>query len=330
MGESTQQYPISISPKTTRRRAMGNTASTPASGSNAPPSMPPDHPNLASAASPPPGCPMHKDESESSTNVLSDPLNPLNNIPALSQSRTSAQQQNILSLERTVSTIPRSRSNSDLTKAAGACPVVHDAASGKDNGNGKGKRKDTAAPRDAVAIATETAEAEGADNWVYPSPQQFYNALARKGKEAPEESIDMMVHIHNFLNERAWQEVARWEDKRSPNERIELARFEGRPSDLSPKARLHLFLGKVFPTAYNSTPPFDRHDWFIRRTQDGSFQRYVIDYYSCPDDDEGNPVFSLDVRPAVDSPGAVYERMTEWARLKKETWLKSASSGTTA
>lgn len=47
----------------------------------------------------------------------------------------------------------------------------------------------------------------------------------------------------------------------------------------------------------------------------------VIDYYSLPDDADGNPVFSLDVRPALDSPAAVQERVAEWWRVKKETWL---------
>lgn len=47
--------------------------------------------------------------------------------------------------------------------------------------------------------------------WEYPSPQQFYNALVRKGWETPEESIEMVVAIHNFLNERAWEEVMAWE-----------------------------------------------------------------------------------------------------------------------
>jgi cytochrome c heme-lyase len=47
--------------------------------------------------------------------------------------------------------------------------------------------------------------------WEYPSPQQFYNALVRKGWETPEEHIETMVDIHNFLNEQAWQEVLKWE-----------------------------------------------------------------------------------------------------------------------
>lgn len=185
---------------------------------------------------------MHNDadststSTSTSTNVPTDTLNPLNNIPDLPQAPTSSSQRGALSLERTFSTIPRSRSNSDASAGkggAGACPVKHDTLDSK----GKGK------------AAAEQQE-EDTETWVYPSPQQFYNALARKGKEAPEESIDMMVHIHNFLNERAWQEVTRWEDRRSPNERIELAKFEGRPQDLSPKARFHLFLGRLFPNTY--------------------------------------------------------------------------------
>jgi cytochrome c heme-lyase len=47
--------------------------------------------------------------------------------------------------------------------------------------------------------------------WEYPSPQQFYHALMRKGWETPTESVEVMVEIHNFLNEKAWEEVRRWE-----------------------------------------------------------------------------------------------------------------------
>jgi cytochrome c heme-lyase len=50
-----------------------------------------------------------------------------------------------------------------------------------------------------------------AGTWEYPSPQQFYNALVRKGWETPEKEIETMVQIHNFLNEKAWEEVQKWE-----------------------------------------------------------------------------------------------------------------------
>lgn len=52
--------------------------------------------------------------------------------------------------------------------------------------------------------------------------------------------------------------------------------------------------------------------------------RYIIDYYSAPDDAEGNPVFSLDVRPALDSVGSIKERI---AVATEETWTTWKSSG---
>jgi hypothetical protein len=36
----------------------------------------------------------------------------------------------------------------------------------------------------------------------------------RKGWETPEEHVETMVEIHNFLNERAWLEVLKWERRR--------------------------------------------------------------------------------------------------------------------
>ena len=48
--------------------------------------------------------------------------------------------------------------------------------------------------------------------WEYPSPQQMYNAMVRKGKisstgEVAEDAVESMVQVHNFLNEGCWQEV---------------------------------------------------------------------------------------------------------------------------
>ena len=82
-------------------------------------------------------------------------------------------------------------------------------------------------------------------------------------------------------------------------------------------------------------PPFDRHDWIVTRplpsdsTQPPTDQsptstaerlttRYVIDYYSAPPDDEGNPVFHLDVRPALDSLESINLRI----KVGFEEWMK--------
>jgi len=127
-----------------------------------------------------------------------------------------------------------------------------------------------------------------------------------------------MVEIHNFLNEEAWQEVLKWE-KRSNNddEDPHLARFKGRPGEMSPKARFWLLAGWLLPSRFNNEPPFDRHDWIIRRPKTGEEVRYVIDYYSAPPEPDGSPVFSLDVRPALDSFGSLKERI---AFATEEAW----------
>ncbi|THH04530.1 hypothetical protein EW145_g5449, partial [Phellinidium pouzarii] len=153
--------------------------------------------------------------------------------------------------------------------------------------------------------------------WEYPSPQQFHNALLRKGMETPEEHVEMMVQIHNFLNERAWDEVLRWERRRDSAAAVELARFRGRPGELSPKARFWLFAGWLLPTRFNSEAPFDRHDWIVKRRGTGEEVRYVIDYYSAPPEADGSPVFSLDVRPALDSISSVRDRISA---ATEETW----------
>lgn len=107
---------------------------------------------------------------------------------------------------------------------------------------------------------------DNASKWEYPSPQQFYNALVRKGWETPEEHVVTMVEIHNFLNEEAWEEVKKWEKRRteyvlissvahghshsSSNDDIQLARFKGKPGEMSPKARLHMFAGWLLPSRF--------------------------------------------------------------------------------
>ncbi|KAF9368575.1 hypothetical protein CPB97_004474, partial [Podila verticillata] len=79
-----------------------------------------------------------------------------------------------------------------------------------------------------------------------------------------------------------------------------LLRFQGRPSELSPKARIMSWFG--------APKPFDRHDWVIDRC--GKEVRYVIDYYGGEDDVANDvPVFHLDVRPALDSVESAMDRL---------------------
>lgn len=201
-------------------------------------------------------------------------------MPSLGQGRAPEQKVE-LSTERVVSSIPRSRSSAapgaSPYDAPSACPVKHDSSKPSE---------------------------EQTDKWEYPSPQQFYNALVRKGWETPEGHVETMVLVHNFLNEQAWLEVLEWEKLAgADSSRAELARFQGKPGTLTPKARLFGWLAQIMPNTFSTEPPFDRHDWIVRRPdQQGKEVRYVIDYYSVPDDpDKDEPEFVLDVRPALDS-----------------------------
>eukprot|EP00834_Sanchytrium_tribonematis_P000046 NODE_2_length_91304_cov_0.692462.p46 type:complete len:205 gc:universal NODE_2_length_91304_cov_0.692462:47383-47997(+) len=138
-------------------------------------------------------------------------------------------------------------------------------------------------------------------NWHYPSPQQFYNALKKKNMAAPEEHIESMVDIHNFLNEEVWNEILKWENEHKDLcETPKLMRFEGKASKPSIKGRWSSLIYKQVP--------FDRHDWTIDRC--GRHVRYIIDYYEGPVEND-NPTFYCDVRPALDSPQAIFQRMRE-------------------
>lgn len=273
-----------------------------------PVSKPLSHPST-SAASPPPACPMHaggKEDkaAEGSSSSLSQKLNPLNMLPTLTQERA-ANQKTLLSTERTRSTIPRTNdapapgaSPYDKATSTSACPVPHEQRSAMMGGS------------DKASFSKDDS------TWEYPSPQQFYNALVRKGWETPEEHVEMMVMVHNFLNERAWQEVLDWEkDMGVEAKNVSLARFQGKPGTLSPKARIFSWAAMVAPSRFSSEAPFDRHDWVVRRpattpNETGREVRYVIDYYSAPDDPETDePVFHLDVRPALDSVEAGMARL---------------------
>nr|CAB3251948.1 cytochrome c-type heme lyase [Phallusia mammillata] len=144
------------------------------------------------------------------------------------------------------------------------------------------------------------------ETWVYPSEQMFWNAMLRKGwrwKEDEPQADDLknIVLIHNSNNEQAWQEVLKWEAfhyKQCPLG-PKLLKFGGKAQDFSPKARIRSLMGYELP--------FDRHDWIVDRC--GKQVRYIIDYYDGGQVNPDNYQFTLlDVRPALDSPGALWDR----------------------
>jgi len=143
--------------------------------------------------------------------------------------------------------------------------------------------------------------AEQSETWVYPSEQQFFNAMKRKGWKAQEQDMSTIVAIHNAVNERTWNEVLKWEKKFHCDDcqNPKLLKFIGRPKDLTPKARFMSWIGY--------TLPFDRHDWLVDRC--GVQVRYVIDFYRGKNVNGAPAAFHIDARPALDSVGAAVDRM---------------------
>ena len=140
-------------------------------------------------------------------------------------------------------------------------------------------------------------------SWMYPSEQQFYNAMKRKGWQPREEDMKIVVSIHNHVNDRAWSHVMRYEELHAGEcECPRLLRFMGKPKELSPKATLRSYLGYALP--------FDRHDWIVDRC--GKEVRYIIDFYQGPPPPQGSGAavsMFLDARPALDSWGALVDRV---------------------
>ncbi|RKF65606.1 Cytochrome c heme lyase [Golovinomyces cichoracearum] len=212
--------------------------------------------------------------------------------------------------------------------------------------------KDQAASLPTEREISTIPKGTGEGNWQYPSPQQMYNALLRKGyTDTDVTAVESMVGVHNYLNEGAWAEIVEWERKfgrglkkgweictrgeENKGNLVEdqkelpqpsLLSFMGRPNDMTPKAAIFQFLSKIYPSRFGSKPPFDRHDWLVQRQHEGKSQnvRYVIDYYEGPDDPNGEPVFYLDVRPAATPLGAA-ERIINWGA---SLWYKASGGAT--
>lgn len=143
------------------------------------------------------------------------------------------------------------------------------------------------APNQTHALPTERdpstiPKGTGDGNWEYPSPQQMYNALLRKGyTDTDVTAVESMVAVHNFLNEGAWAEIVEWErrfgggfsrawqickrgeENAHETQRIvdwqrgssvpaepTLVRFQGRPKDLTPKAAMLQVMGWLYPAKF--------------------------------------------------------------------------------
>nr|XP_003477652.1 cytochrome c-type heme lyase-like [Cavia porcellus] len=268
---------------------MGLSASTPAVAVQTPKAS--DH----QTASPPSGCPMHERKSQGCP-VSEEPSSPT------SDSKTySVPAHQDPAYEYVECSFTRARADKENLDPSNLMPPPNQ----------------TPAPEQPFALSTIREEssiprADSEKKWVYPSEQMFWNAMLRKGWRWKDEDIsqkDMynIIKIHNQNNEQAWKEILKWEALHAvecpcgPS----LIRFRGKAKQYSPRARIRSWMG------YES--PFDRHDWIIDRC--GTEVRYVIDYYDGGDVNENYQFAILDVRPALDSLSAVWDRMkVAWCR----------------
>ncbi|KAI8773847.1 holocytochrome c-type synthase-like [Biomphalaria glabrata] len=154
------------------------------------------------------------------------------------------------------------------------------------------------------------------ENWVYPSPQMFWNAMLRKGwrwkdDDVSAQDMNNIINIHNANNELAWREILKWEALHADEcKEPKLKRFAGFATKYSPRAKIRSWLGYELP--------FDRHDWIVDRN--GKEVRYIIDYYDGGSVKKNYEFALLDVRPALDSFQAVKDR------VKVAIWRWTSSS----
>lgn len=217
-----------------------------------------------------------------------------------------------------------------IVEGSATCPVIHQSSNDKLNPlTNMPDLPSTPLPNQKVILPTERTTSSiprgDAGNWEYPSPQQMFNAMIRKNSlhpdspPIPEDAVESMVNIHNFLNEAAWDEIKEWEEPYTKQTGVEprLLKFTGRPGDWTPRGQMMAFLSKW---SENFEEPFDRHDWTVLRGE--QHVRYVIDYYEAGEE-HGMPMFSLDVRPALDDWESACQRWKHWIGEMKPVWDKA-------
>uniref|UniRef100_F6T2R4 Holocytochrome c-type synthase n=3 Tax=Xenopus tropicalis TaxID=8364 RepID=F6T2R4_XENTR len=296
---------------------MGASASTP---SSAPPQSSTESAKTYSAESPPPECPMHQKKMEG---MGASAINP-SSIPSQSSTESAKthpaecpmHQKKMEGCPMHKESIQNTENCSGPTHQEEAyryvqCPMRSGVKDDIDPSNMMPPPNQTPATDQPFSLSLAREEStiprSSTDkNWVYPSEQMFWNAMLRKGWRWKEDDLkpeDMtnIIRIHNKNNEQAWSEILKWEAlhaKECPCGPT-LVRFGGKATEYSPRARMRSWMGYELP--------FDRHDWIVDRC--GKEVRYVIDYYDGGEVDKNYQFTILDVRPAFDSMGAIWDRM---------------------
>jgi cytochrome c heme-lyase len=93
--------------------------------------------------------------------------------------------------------------------------------------------------------SSEGSGSESDKNWVYPSEQQFFNAMQRKKHNPQVRDMKSVVPIHNAVNEKAWEDILMWEvgmgSEKCGGPR--LISFAGKPKVRTPKAWVNVAMG---------------------------------------------------------------------------------------
>lgn len=134
----------------------------------------------------------------------------------------------------------------------------------------------------------------------YPSPQQAYNAMLRKGKDPDIYRARDFVATHNEMNERGWDQVLKYErvtHPECPSNGVKLKKFNGD------------YAGRVEGS-------FDRHHWKVDRCGKEEVT-YVLDYYDTnKKTNDGvtmpysNDDIEIRVKPDPDDPNAKVDTAT--------------------
>jgi len=144
------------------------------------------------------------------------------------------------------------------------------------------EQKQRPQPLQEIALPTDRVKSSipKADGgfYQYPSPQQAYNAMVRKGKEPDVYRAEEFVRTHNEMNERGWAQVLEYESVTHPEcaaKDVKLKKFNGD------------YPGRVKGS-------FDRHRWRIQRCGGTSETTYLLDYYDTKKVDERTMPYSND------------------------------------
>jgi len=178
-------------------------------------------------------------------------------------------------------------------------------------------QKQSPAPRQPISLPTDRMKSSipKADGgyYQYPSPQQAYNAMLRKGKEPDIYRAEEFVGTHNKMNERGWEQVLKYESVTHPEckaKDVKMKKFNGDYNNRVKKS-------------------FDRHRWTIQRCGKEE-TTYLLDYFDTKEVDERTMPYSNDeieirVFPDPEDPSSAAD-IRKFEEIMGKTFTSTADS----